>query len=151
MSTTPSDLHDSSDAPSGERRTRGFSLLEVVVALAILSLGITSAISLFAAATAAHRRAIHRTHAANLAEWAFADIESALTSGADPNVLAENPPLEAIARDWPGYTIEVEFRPVAGASGEDEILVEVLVGWLNRGREDRLEFQQIVTRRTRIR
>ena len=47
--------------------SRGFSLIEVVVALAILSLGLTSAIALFAAATAAHRTAIHRSQAADLA------------------------------------------------------------------------------------
>ena len=133
------------------RRVGGFSLIEVLVALAILSLGITSAIALFAAATAAHRTAIYRSQAADLAEWALADIESALLLGADPEELVANPPTEAIARDWPGYRVEVSIRPAAGTQGEDEALVGVSVVWSTRGRDQRLEFQQIVARRTQIR
>jgi hypothetical protein len=119
----------------------------VVVALAILALGMTSAIALFAAATAAHRIAIHRSHAADLAEWAIADIESALLLGADPAEIAENPPLEAIARDWPGYRLEVKVTPAAGDAGEDEALIEVGVIWQSRGRDERVDFQQVVARR----
>lgn len=136
---------------SARGRTSGFSLIEVVVALAILALGMTSAIALFAAATAAHRTAIHQSQAADLAEWALADIESALLLGADPSELVNNPPTEAIARDWPGYRLEVSIVPAAGEAGEDEALVGVGVLWSTRGRDERLEFQQIVVRRTQIR
>ena len=138
-------------ASTSQRRQRGFSLIEVVVAMAILSLGMTSAIALFTAATGAHRRAIHRSNAADLAEWAMADIESALRLGASPDQISESPPAEAIARDWPGYVLEVELLPIGGASGDDEILVEVEVTWQTRGRDQSIEFQQIVTRQARIR
>jgi len=136
---------------SANARRGGFSLIEVVVALAILSLGMTSAIALFAAATAAHRTAIHRSQAADLAKWAIADIESALLLGADPAELEKAPPTEAMLRDWPGYRVEVRVRPAAGAAGDDEALVEVGVVWANRGRDQRLEFRQIVARRAQIR
>jgi prepilin-type N-terminal cleavage/methylation domain-containing protein len=136
---------------SSSTRRAGFSLIEVVVALAILSLGMTSAIALFAAATAAHRTAIHRSQAADLAEWALADIESALLLGADPAELVGAPPTEAILRDWPGYRVEVRIQPAAGPAGEDEALVEIGIVWANRGRDQRLEFQQLVARRAQIR
>lgn len=139
-------------SPTMERsREGGFSLMEVVVALAIMTLGITSVLALFTSATAAHRRAIHQTQASELAEWALADIESALIRGVEPDVIRENPPLEAMQRDWPGYRIEVEMLNIAGETGSDEILVEVGVIWQSRGRDSRLDFQQIVVRRTQIR
>ena len=125
----------------------GFSLIEVVVALGILSLGISSAIALFAAATAAHRKAIHRSHAATLAEWAIADVESALIRGAGPDDINGAPPSESIARDFPGYELTVAVAPVAGALGEDEAVIRVEVSWKNRGKAEVLEFSQIVTRR----
>ncbi len=129
----------------------GFSLIEVVVAIAILSLGLTSSIALFAAATAAHRKAIHRSQAAALAEWALADIESALLLGATPEQISANPPTAAIARDWPGYTIEVKVIPAAGVTGEDEALLRIQVVWETRGRRESLEFEQIVARRALLR
>ena len=134
-----------------DARRRGFSLLEVLVALSILTLGITSVIGLFTAATAAHRRAIHRSHASALAEWALADIESALELGTEPEKIIESPPVDVMKRDWPGYSVEVAMLPIAGETGGDEILVEVSIVWQSRGDSSQLDFQQIVVRRSRIR
>ncbi len=133
------------------RNQAGFSLLEVLVALSILTLGISSVIGLFTAATAAHRRAIHHSQASALAEWALADIESALILGMEPEKIIESPPVEVMRRDWPGYTVEVQMLPIAGETGGDEIFVEVSILWRSRGKESRLDFQQILARRTRIR
>ena len=132
-------------------RSGGFSLIEVVVALAILTLGITSVIALFTAATAAHRRAIHRSQAADLAEWAIADVESALRNGRSPEEIVEAPPLDVLLRDWPGYDVEVSIVPLAGERGDDEVIVNVEIIWRSRGVENSLRFQQIVVRRESLR
>ena len=140
---------------SGAARERageaGFSLIEVVVALGVLMLGIGSVLALFASATAAHRRAVHQTQAAELAEWAIADIESAITRGAELEEVVSAPPLEVLRRDWPGYRVEVSFLPIAGETGEDEILLRIGVIWMSAGREVRRDYQQILARRSRIR
>ncbi len=132
-------------------RQAGFSLLEIIIALGILAVGISSAIALFAAATAAHKRAIDRTHAAAIAEQAFADVESALMRGVDPAEIAENPPLAEIQRNYPGYEVDVKFFAVGGATAEDELLVEVTVHWKFRGKDRGEVFRQIVVRSVIIR
>lgn len=138
-------------SPSTKVREAGFSLMEVVVALAIMTMAISSVLALFTSATAAHRRAIHQVQASELAEWALADIESALIRGVSAEEILENPPVETMKRDWPGYRVEVVMLPIAGETGSDEILVEVSILWESRGRDSRLDFQQIVVRRTQVR
>ena len=128
----------------------GFTLLEVVVALAILTMGITSAMGLFTAATAAHKRAIDRTHAAAIAEHVFADVESALERGVSPEELLLEPPLGEIQKNWPGYQVELTFFQFA-SGGEDEIILEVRVYWRFRGQEREEAFRQIITRSLGVR
>ena len=53
----------------------GFSLLEVLVAMFILSIGAASVLALYAAAARTHRRSVDRTHAALIAERVFAEIQ----------------------------------------------------------------------------
>ena len=132
-------------------RRGGFTLMEVVVALGVLMLGIGSVLALFTSATAAHRRAIHHTQATEVAEWALADVESALRRGVELSEIVEEPPLEALRADWPGYRVEVSLVPIAGETGSDEILVRVGVIWQSAGRDARLDFQEIVARRSSLR
>ena len=124
----------------------GFTLLEVVIALAILTLGISSALALFTAATAAHKRAIDRIHSIAIAEHAIADVESALAFGADPVELMKEPPFEEIERNWPGYAVQLEFLGVEGETSEDEILIQITVHWRTQGRDRRQVFRQLVAR-----
>ncbi|MFN0057174.1 MAG: prepilin-type N-terminal cleavage/methylation domain-containing protein [Planctomycetota bacterium] len=128
---------------SGSRpREQGFTLIEILVALGILAIGATSALALFAAASAAHKRAIDRTNAANIAEQAFADVESALANGRTGEELNLAPPFADIASNWPGYQAQLEIY----ALSKDELLVRVLVYWQYRGQERREVFEQILLR-----
>ena len=135
-------------------RREGFTLLEVIVALAILTVGISSAIALFAAATAMHKRAVDRIHAAAIAEHALADIESALARGADPEALVANPPFEAIRTNWPGYEVTLGIHNVLiVAEGEeepeaegDELMLELRVQWKAEGQTRSQVFRQLVAR-----
>ncbi len=56
-------------------RSRGMTLIEVLVAMLILSIGATSLIALFASASATHKRAVDRTHAALVAEEIFSELQ----------------------------------------------------------------------------
>lgn len=134
---------------AGTARNQGFSLLEVVVALGVLTLGIASAISLYAAATAAHKRALNRMHAAAMAEYAFADLESALARGADPLALQETPPFEALRRDFPGYDLELQF--LVPETGGDLLLAELTIHWMQRGQPHAELFRQFIAREVRVR
>ena len=50
------------------RQCAGFSLIEVLIALSILSLGAASLLALYAAAANTHRRSVDRTHTSLVAE-----------------------------------------------------------------------------------
>lgn len=132
-------------------RCRGFSLLEVIVALAVLTLGISSALALFTAATAAHKRAVDRVNAAAIAEHVVAEVESALARGVTAESLATNPPVAAIERNWPGYEVVLAFVPVAGESEGDLVLLEVRVRWRSeaQGREE--TFRQLLAKEAVVR
>lgn len=125
----------------------GFTLIEVMVALGVLTIGIGSAIALFTAATASHRRAIDRDHAVSIAEHVLSNIEGALHHGAEIDALIASPPLESVERRWPGYKIEIRYG-LAPSNGRyiDEILVEVGITWRSRGRSKSEIFRQIMVR-----
>ncbi|MCI0651137.1 MAG: type II secretion system GspH family protein [Planctomycetes bacterium] len=124
----------------------GFSLLEVVAALGILTLGIAAALSLFTGATAAHKRAIDRVHATAISEQAFADVESALLAGSTAEELEKDPPFGAIKRNWPGYDVSAIVCNVGGPAGKDQLLMEVHVRWKRHGQEREQVFRQVVLR-----
>ncbi len=126
----------------------GFTLLEVIVALGILTLGIASALGLFAAATAAQKRAIDQVNSAVIAEQAFADFESALSRGVEIDTLVKSPPFTSVEASYPGYTVRiVELR----ASEEQEAFwLAIEVFWKFKGRESSERFEQyFVPRRLR--
>ena len=71
--------HGHARRDSGPKRRSGFSLLEVLVAMFVLSLGASSVLALYAAAASTHRRALDRTHAALVAERIFSEVEGRYT------------------------------------------------------------------------
>ena len=123
----------------------GFSLIEVIVALGILAVGIGTCIALFAAATAAHKRAIDRVHISAIVEQAFADIESALAEGEDPAELEKTPPFQDIERNRPGFQVTPVFYEVPAGDG-DELLLEIRIIWTARGVDREEIFSQIIAR-----
>jgi prepilin-type N-terminal cleavage/methylation domain-containing protein len=135
---------------------RGFTLVEVMIALGIMALGITAVIGVFTMATGAHRRAVDETSAAILAESAVAEVRGALTAafdagglevlsggpGAVTSGLADVPPpvlaWKREARDpaFPGYAYDVLLTPIDAAkpANADLFHVEVRVRWLATGK-----------------
>lgn len=78
--------------------TRGFSLLEVLVALMILSVGAASVLALFGAAASTHRRSLDRTHAGLVAERILAEIQGRYTVDKSVGELREE-----LARELPSF------------------------------------------------
>ena len=117
----------------------------------MLTLGIASAFSLFAAATAAQKRAIDRSHAAAIAEQVLADVESALARGLSPESILEQPPLETVKENWPGYQVDLFFFAVPGELEGDLVLLRADVYWKVRGRERRESFEQLIVAQETVR
>jgi prepilin-type N-terminal cleavage/methylation domain-containing protein len=62
-------------------RSDGFSLLEVLIAMMILSIGAASVLALFAGAANTHRRALDRTESALVAEQILAEVAARYVDG----------------------------------------------------------------------
>jgi len=144
------------------RRRRGFSLLEVIVALGVLAIGATAAFALLVAAAAAGRRAEHQVNASLLAESELNRVNL------DPTIpLTDYPraadavqlPSEDLApaqrlgpqadgletrflvregkwSKYPGYDYDIAITPLAGPVPNQpwEFLVELEVRWAQKGR-----------------
>jgi prepilin-type N-terminal cleavage/methylation domain-containing protein len=152
------------------RIRRGFSLLEVIVALGVLAVGATAAFSLLVAAAAAGRRAEHNVNAALIAETILNDVQGELNesfrlddhplaSGAEPLPNSrpdpDRPPpadeTRYLARnagwsDYPGYTYDIAITPIPGPVPDDpwQFLVQVEVRWANRGKRRSAVFSTVL-------
>ncbi|MEE2890244.1 MAG: prepilin-type N-terminal cleavage/methylation domain-containing protein [Planctomycetota bacterium] len=129
----------------------GFTLLEVIIALGIMTVGMTVAISLFTAATAAHRRAVDRVRAIEVSEQVFASLEGAIRDGATVTDLIARPPWSDSLGRWPGVAVEVRYGTIPKEQYIDELMVEVHVQWISRGLDAEEVFQQIVARTRSVR
>ena len=71
------------NVPSTAARRSGLSLVEVLVAMLILTIGATSLLALFASASSTHKRAVDRTHAALVAEQILSMVQSRYKADVD--------------------------------------------------------------------
>jgi prepilin-type N-terminal cleavage/methylation domain-containing protein len=146
--------------PDGTRAARGFTLVEVLVALAIMAFGISAAIGLFVLATATHKRALDQTTAALLAETLVSEARSEVTLVFDASRLPLAPGSAAarvLRQDgthpaYPGYRYDVYVTPVAGPpESADLYLVEVRVRWMSAGQARSADFHGTALRRAAVR
>lgn len=119
----------------------GFTLVEILVALFVMLIGLSSAFALFAAATAMHKRALDQSTAAILADSIFSEVESKLTVGVEINKLART---GDTFPEFKGYSYDLELIPVD--DNEDEIFVKVTIRWRKQGRERNQVFSTILIR-----
>jgi prepilin-type N-terminal cleavage/methylation domain-containing protein len=99
------------------RSGRSFSLLEVIVALGVLSIGASAAFALLVAAAAAGRRAEHQVNAALIAETMLNE------ANLDPGVQVTDYPLVSGAEALPGETDLAQRVGQQGAGSESRFLV----------------------------
>ena len=111
-------------------RSSGFSLIEVLIAMFILSIGAASVLSFYAAAASTHKRSIDRTHAALVAERVFSEVQGRYEIGKTAEELMEELDKAGMPRSledyqqesgrelpnlWGGYSAEVYcFHPADG-------------------------------------
>ncbi len=117
----------------------GFSLLEILVALMILAVGLTSVFLMFAQGVNTQAKSVNRMEAARLAQSVFAEIQQKLEdTGNLPDVI-ENKTHESFDDR---YKYDVRFSPLQGS--EDAVAVMIIVHWEHRGERVEETFTSIV-------
>ena len=115
-------------------RSSGFSLIEVLIAMFILSIGAASVLSFYAAAASTHKRSIDRTHAALVAERVFSAVQGRYEIGKTDEELMEELAKE-LPKLWGGDSAEIYcFHPAQGRGklGAKEEDAESGVDWLEQ-------------------
>jgi len=139
---------------------RGFTLLEVMLALGIFAVGATAAFAVLVAAASAERRAANHIHAALIADGVFSEVQADLAPGLTLQDL-----VDAAGDDGGGaqgdtvWVIKDRQHPVYDAYRYDVALtpvpcgdpneawawfVEVEVRWSERGRGRSAEFKTVL-------
>ena len=120
----------------GNRRC-AFTLMEILLAIGILAIGITSVLFLFAMGARSHRRAVDRTRSALLAEAVFnqtrADLATGLPdyyevdTGDETQIL---PITNASHADFPEFTYGVSFEKLYPSDTRGDFYkVRVTIRW----------------------
>jgi prepilin-type N-terminal cleavage/methylation domain-containing protein len=128
-------------ARHSSRDARGFTLTEVLIALAVGLIAMVGVIAVFASGVRSRRRAVDGMEAAVIAESLVAEARSVFTD--------RGTPVPAKDRKWPGkprYTCDVDYVQLDAAG--DELLMVVSVRWFERGRPvPPLRFETIILRK----
>lgn len=131
--------------PHPPLRRRGMTLLEVLIATAILVFGVVAVIGVIMSAQTTHRRAIDETIAVQVAQSVLAEWRMLMDKGAAQLPASVDPktPFEQLKahEDYPDYRYAVKYREISPPgklkSGEEplgrEYLVEVHVFWMRQG------------------
>jgi prepilin-type N-terminal cleavage/methylation domain-containing protein len=128
---------------------RGFTLLELMVAIGILVFGVTTLIGVLSVGVATRRGAEQRARAALLAEQVLHRIATETLATApvpeQPDDGLELPPLRVDRVDgYPGMKYGVEF--VVDPVLPELVLARVTVSWLDQGEDQGQEFQRVIQR-----
>ncbi|MBK8978075.1 MAG: prepilin-type N-terminal cleavage/methylation domain-containing protein [Planctomycetes bacterium] len=136
--------------PPPTRGQAGFTLLELMLAMGILTFGITAVLGVLSVGVDSRRTAEMRGRAVVLAERIVQEVERA--------TLAEHPlPDEFVDEDlaiptlvveevdgFPGMRYSVEF--VTDPTRPDLVLLKIRVAWLEQGADQGVELRRIVPR-----
>ena len=122
---------------------RGFTLLEVLIAIAVFVVSVSSILALFSVGTAAHRRGIDQSEAALLAARVAARVQEDLVDP-DPADIRD-----ARAEEGGGfYRYDVEFAPLDRADRfRSAFVVRVRVKWGAAGEEQSEVFESVLLRK----
>lgn len=128
----------------------GFSLLEVLVALFVLSVGAASVLALFAAAASTHRRSVDRTNAVLVAERVFGEVRAAYRTGRSAEEVGEIV-RKRLPEEIGGYRYELELiEPEGDSFREGELVVRVTVRWRFASAERSDSFFELILPRHRL-
>ena len=106
----------------------GYSLIELLVAVAIFAIGVVAVMGLFAAAGRSHRMAVNRTRMALLAQTVLDEIRMEAHEGNSVKEVsgAEHPLFPGLYYDITAWPLDPFQR---------EYLVEMFIRWYKTGRE----------------
>ena len=127
---------------------RGFTLLEVMIAMAIMVLAIATIIPLFAVGSASHKKAIDQSHVAWIAPRIAARLQADLYDASPEDITGET------WKEYESYyTYDATFKPLTsdqsdGTSGA-AFLLQVFVRWNEGGVPHVEEYKTVVLRKTR--
>lgn len=138
---------------SGACSQSGFTLTEMLVALGVLTFGVTSLIGVFGVGVAERRTAEQRMRAATLADrvlhrveneyLANAPLDLTTLSAEDLNLEIE-PVVDEAASEDPGMKYSVRFT--TSLESALTVLVTVEVSWLEQGSNVAQKFHRVVSR-----
>jgi prepilin-type N-terminal cleavage/methylation domain-containing protein len=116
------------------RRQSGFTLMEILLAIGILAVGITSVLFLFTMGARSHRRAVDRTRSALLAETVINQLRADFAEGLPDYYVEDEGDIQAIHTashaDFPEFTYDVVFEKLyPGDTRGDFYKVRVIVRW----------------------
>jgi len=123
---------------------RGFTLVEILVALAVLALGATSVFALIATAGATHRLAVSQSVAAFIADSVFSEVRERLDVTVDAASL-EIPDGQGVVQGYIGFTYGLKLEPL-DADG-NEYLAVCTVKWTKAGAPVSAAFTTVALRR----
>ena len=149
--------------PSAASRSSGFSLIEVLIAMFILSIGAASVLSFFAAAASTHKRSVDRTHAALVAERVFSEVRGRYEPDMTAKELMDQLDKE-LPELWDGYSAEWYCFHPAGGGGrrklgarpqegdpeaelgwlDQELYVRVIIRWQQKGNQRSETFHTLI-------
>ncbi|MBI4563826.1 MAG: prepilin-type N-terminal cleavage/methylation domain-containing protein [Planctomycetes bacterium] len=121
---------------------QGFTLIEVMIALAVLVIGLASLLPLFAVGTASHRRGMDQTQVSLIAPHIIGRIQERLYEPR-PKDLKD----QVYAEFGRAYTYDVAFTPLDRDGSNAAFLVRVTVRWADRSEGYREEFATVLLRR----
>ena len=138
-------------------RQSAFTLIEILLAIGILAIGITSVMFLFTMGARSHRRAVDRTRAALLADAVINQIKADLALAmperyavdAEKNI---EPIADATHADYPEFTYTVEFAKLYPTDPHGAFYkVRVIIRWgdpaLDRTRRNSEVYETILRRK----
>ena len=125
------------------RSREGFTLVEMMVAMGILIMGVTSLIGLLTVAVSTRYRAELRSRAVLIADQVLQDIEENALGRDGPDSELSQVVVESVD-GFPGMGYTVDF--VIDESHPDLVLAQVRVGWRQQGSELEQVFWRLLRR-----
>jgi len=121
-------------------RRSGFTLVELLVAVFIFSVGIVGVLALFTGAARAGRRAQEETEAALVASSVASELRSEVEAGRKIVAAVDHP-----HADFPRYKYSVSSTQLDKAGRE--FYVEITVTWMRAGKLREEKFSTIILRK----
>ena len=137
--------------------TSGFTMVEVLVALAILVFGMTAVLGLLTFGAALSKTALLRTSAAAASDAVVADLEETMfptvpskdpsTIALDPTENEAGPPVDVVERPLPGTPdIVYSAHAVQNPDRPEEYRVDVEMAWRSAGIRRTTTFRTLLVR-----